>query len=187
LNESKVVAVFGGSRRDENTELWREAYELGKTLALAGHAVLTGGYGGSMAAASRGAAEAGGHVIGVTCAIFDPLPPNRWLAEEIKAPDLLARLQILMERSDACVAVRGGIGTLAEVALAWNLVQTRTFVKPLVLLGSDWQPVVEALCDYTDLGSSIAALARIVTTPAEVAAVLAEPDAPTPSSPPPLG
>jgi len=160
---------------------------LGQTLALAGHAVVTGGYGGSMAAASRGAAEAGGHVIGVTCALFDPLRPNRWLVEEIKAPDMLARLRILMERSDAFVSLRGGIGTLAEVALAWSLVQTRTFVKPLILLGSDWKPVVEALCAHTDLGNSIAALARIVATPAEVVAVLAEPSAPTPPGPPPLG
>jgi uncharacterized protein (TIGR00730 family) len=187
LNNGKLVAVFGGSRRDENTVLWHEAYDLGRTLALAGHTVLTGGYGGSMAAASRGATEAGGHVIGVTCAIFDPLLPNRWLAEEIKAPDMLARLRILMERSDAFVSLRGGIGTLAEVTLAWSLVQTRTFVKSLVLLGTDWQPVVEALCAHTDLGDSIAALARIVATPAEVVAVLAESNAPTPSSPPPLG
>ena len=187
MSNGKLVAVFGGSRRDENTELWHEAYDLGRTLALAGHTVLTGGYGGSMAAASRGAAEAGGHVIGVTCAIFDPLKSNRWLAEEIKAPDMLARLRILMERSDAFVSLRGGIGTLAEVTLAWSLVQTRTFAKSLVLLGTDWQPIIEALCAHTDLGNSIAALARIVTTPAEVVAVLAEPNAPTPSSPPPLG
>jgi len=71
----KVISVFGSSRREENSIHYREAYELGSALARAGHAVLTGGYGGSMAAVSRGAAEAGGRVIGVTCALFDPSLP----------------------------------------------------------------------------------------------------------------
>ncbi|MEJ5198439.1 MAG: DNA-binding protein, partial [Anaerolineae bacterium] len=70
----RTIAVFGSSRREEESALYREAYELGRVLAGAGYAVLTGGYNGSMAAVSRGAAEAGGRVIGVTCAIFDPLP-----------------------------------------------------------------------------------------------------------------
>ncbi len=48
-------------------EAYEEARELGKFLAEHGHAVLTGGYMGTMEAVSRGACEAGGHVIGVTC------------------------------------------------------------------------------------------------------------------------
>ena len=68
----KTIAIFGSSRRDEDSPLWAEAYELGRNLATAGYTVLSGGYGGSMAAASRGAAEAHGQVVGVTCAIFDP-------------------------------------------------------------------------------------------------------------------
>jgi uncharacterized protein (TIGR00730 family) len=185
--DKKTVAVFGGSRRDEGTTLWQEAYDLGQALARAGHRVLNGGYGGGMAAVSRGAAEAGGQVIGVTCAIFDPRLPNVWLSQEIKEPDMLARLRTIMEQADAFVSLRGGIGTLAEVTLAWSLVQTRTFAKPLVLLGADWGPLVEALRAYSDLGNSIAALARVVTTPAEAVAVLDEPTPPTPLSPPPLG
>ncbi len=139
-----------------------------------------------MAAVSRGAREAGGHVIGVTCAAFDPLPPNPWLTEEIKAPTLLARLALIMDRADGFVAVRGGIGTLSEVTLAWSLLQTRTLAgKPLILLGGDWQPVLDALRAHTDLGSSIAALARIVATPADALAALLAP--PAPPGPPSLG
>ena len=182
----KTIAIFGSSRREEQSALYQEAYELGRSLAAAGYAVLSGGYEGSMAAASRGAAEAGGHVIGVTCAIFDPLPPNRWLTEEIKAPTMLERLAIMLDRADGFVAVRGGIGTLAEVTLAWSLLQTRSLVgKPLVLLGAEWQGVMDAFFAHTDLGASIAALARIVHSPAEVLTALASP--PTPPGPPPLG
>ena len=183
----KTIGVFGSSRREAGSDLYRQAYELGGALARAGYAVLTGGYAGSMAAASRGAAEAGGRVIGVTCAIFDPTPPNPWLTEEIKAPSLLARLEIMLDRADGFVAVRGGIGTLSEVTLAWSLLQTRSLNggTPLVLLGAEWQGVLDAFMAYTDLGRSIASLARVAATPADALAALAAP--PTPPGPPPAG
>ncbi len=181
----RTIAVFGSSRRDEQSDLYREAYTLGGVLARAGYAVLSGGYQGAMAAVSRGAAEAGGRVIGVTCAIFDPLPPNPWLTEEIKAPTLIDRLTIMLERADGFVGLRGGIGTLSEVTLAWSLLQTRSYAKPLVLLGAGWQPVVDAFLAHTDLGRSIAALAHVALTPADVLPVLEAP--PTPPGPPPLG
>jgi uncharacterized protein (TIGR00730 family) len=183
---SKTIAVFGSSRRDEESRHYREGYDLGHSLARAGYAVLSGGYHGSMAAVSRGAREAGGRVIGVTCALFDPLQPNPWLSEEIKAPTLLARLAIMMERSDGFVALRGGIGTLSEVTLAWSLLQTRTLDgKPLVLMGADWPPILEAFREHTDLGNTIAALARLAETPDEALAALLAP--PTPPGPPPAG
>ena len=182
----RTIAVFGSSRRDAEEPLYREAYELGGLLARTGYTVLSGGYGGSMAAVSRGAAEAGGRVIGVTCAIFDPLPSNPWLAEEVKAPTLIDRLSIMLDRSDGFVAVRGGIGTLSEVTLAWSLLQTRSLAgKPLVLLGANWQSVLDAFVEHTDLGRSIAALARVVAAPADVLPALVAP--PTPPGPPPLG
>ena len=173
MDSEKIITVFGSSRRDEGSALYRETYELGRLLAQAGYAVLSGGYNGSMAAVSRGAREAGGRVIGVTCAVFDPTPPNPWLTEEIRTPTLLDRLAIMLDRGDGFVAVRGGIGTLSEVTLTWSLLQTRSLTgKPLVLLGADWQAVVAALRRHTDLGASIAALARVVLTPGEVVAAL---------------
>ncbi len=185
-NLDKTIAVFGSSRREESSLFYREAYELGQVLARAGYAVLNGGYNGSMAAVSRGAAEAGGRVIGITCAVFDPLPANPWLTEEIKTATILERLTVMLDRSDGFVAVRGGIGTLAEVTLTWSLLQTRSLAgKPLVLLGRDWQEVMDALREHTDLGASIAALARIVPSTADVLPALLAP--PTPPGPPPLG
>jgi uncharacterized protein (TIGR00725 family) len=96
MDSERIITVFGSSRRDEGSALYRETYELGRLLAQAGYAVLSGGYNGSMAAVSRGAREAGGRVIGVTCAVFDPTPPNPWLTEEIRTPTLLDRLAIMM-------------------------------------------------------------------------------------------
>jgi uncharacterized protein (TIGR00730 family) len=186
MNRNKTIAVFGSSRRDENSSFWSEAYELGRVLATAGYTVLSGGYGGSMGAVSRGAAECGGHVVGVTCATFDPAPCNAWLTEEVKAPTLMARLAIMIERADGFVALRGGIGTLSEITLVWSLLQTYELNgKRLILVGADWQAVVDALRQHTDLGSSIASLATTVDTPLEVLSALNAP--PTPLGPPPLG
>jgi len=183
---SKTIAVFGSSRCEEDSLHYAEAYELGQTLAASGFTVLSGGYGGSMGAVSRGAAEAGGQVIGVTCAIFDPRPGNRWLSEEIKAQSLLDRLHTMMERSDGFVGLRGGIGTLSEVTLVWSLLQTRAMNgKPLVLMGSHWRSLVDAFMTHAELGSSIAALATIIESPAHVVSALNAP--PTPPGPPPLG
>lgn len=180
-----TIGVFGSSRREEGSSAYHEAYELGEVLARAGYAVLTGGYGGSMGAVSRGAREVGGHVVGITCSLFDPASANEWLTEEIRTASLIERLETMLVRSDGFVAVRGGIGTLSEVTLAWSLLQTRSFAKPLVLLGRHWRPVVTAFLEHTDLGTSIAGLVSIVDSPAQVAAALATP--PTPQSPPPLG
>jgi len=182
-----VIAVFGSSRREENSALYAEAHELGRLLAGAGYGVMTGGYGGSMAAVSRGAAEAGGHVVGVTCGLFNPLAPNQWLTEEVQTPDLLARLACLMERADGFVALRGGIGTISEVTLAWSLLQTRSITgKPLILVGRDWRLLAGAFLAHSDLGHSIAAFAQVVDTPADAVQALASPT-PTPQGPPPLG
>ena len=92
----------------------------------------------------------------------------------------------MLARADGFVAVRGGIGTLSEVTLAWSLLQTRSLNgKPLVLIGPDWQPIVDVFLAHTDLGRSIAALARIARSPADALDALAAP--PTPPGPPPAG
>ncbi|MDP2993622.1 MAG: LOG family protein, partial [Anaerolineales bacterium] len=118
------ITVFGGSQPKEGNASYAEAYELGSLLARAGHTVLTGGYIGTMEAVSRGAAEAGGHVIGVTCADIEawrPVRPNAWVQEQRRFATLQERLNELVLACDAAIALPGGPGTLTEIALTWNL------------------------------------------------------------------
>ena len=69
---TKIVSVFGGSApKPGSAPSYAEAQALGAALAQAGWTVATGGYSGVMEAASRGACEAGGHVIGVTCSLIE--------------------------------------------------------------------------------------------------------------------
>lgn len=140
-----VISVFGGSTPAEGMPAYAEARWLGRRLAEAGYVVATGGYSGVMAGASQGAREAGGHVIGVTCGLFDTtrLRPNPWVVEEIKYPTLRERLSHLVEKCDAAIALPGGIGTLSEIALTWSLLQTGEIPsKPFVLVGENWQKVL---------------------------------------------
>ena len=92
-----------------------------------------------MAAVSRGAADAGGTVVGVTIGSFsEQVPVNPWLTHEVEARDLFARLPLICD-AEAWLAFPGGVGTLAEVALVWNLVQTGSVEpRPLVIVGERW-------------------------------------------------
>jgi uncharacterized protein (TIGR00730 family) len=126
-----------------------EAMRFGRLAAEAGLEVANGGYGGIMDAVSRGATEAGGTVLGVTIGSFsEQVPVNRWLTHEVEARDLFARLPLICD-AEAWVAFPGGVGTLAEVALCWNLVQTGSIeARPLVIVGERWD---RALASFREL------------------------------------
>jgi len=136
-----IVAVFGSSTLRESEPAWLEARALGAALARSGLATMTGGYGGAMAAASRGAHEAGGHVIGVTVDLFERRGPvNPWVRERVHTPDLFERLRHIIHAADGFVAVTGSIGTLTEIFLAWTLVSVEgREPAPIVLMGPQWR------------------------------------------------
>ena len=137
------VSVFGGAQPKEGETAYTEAMELGKLLAERGHTVLTGGYIGVMEAVSRGAKEAGGHVIGVTCEDIEAwrkVSANSWVMEEIRKKTLIERLHTLIHESDVAFALPGGAGTLTEIALMWNLMIVESLHRrPLILIGRGWQ------------------------------------------------
>lgn len=139
------VTVFGSARSQPGTAEYQTAERLGRLLAARGMVVVSGGYGGLMAAVSQGAREAGGHVVGVTLVPWrERLQANPYLSEEVAAESLFRRLEVLVE-SDALIALEGGAGTLAEVALAWNLRQMQLKPRtPLVLVGAAWAELVDA-------------------------------------------
>lgn len=149
------ISVFGGSQPKEGDAAYNDAYTLGMHLAKAGHTVMTGGYIGTMEAVSRGAFEAGGHVIGVTCDEIEnwrAVKPNRWVKEEWRRNTLLERLQLLVIACDAGIALPGGPGTLTEIALMWNLMIVESMHRrPLLLVGSGWQSVLDQFFSHQDV------------------------------------
>jgi uncharacterized protein (TIGR00730 family) len=142
--EDRIVTIFGGSKFRETSDEYREARELGGLLAEAGFTICTGGYLGVMEAASRGARERGGRVFGIVMNQFKS-EPNRYLTDKVATSHFYERLQNLITRSVGFVALRGGMGTVTEISLVWNKLQTRVLERrPLVLIGDCWKRVVES-------------------------------------------
>ncbi|MBM3126938.1 MAG: LOG family protein [Chloroflexi bacterium] len=156
------VVVFGGSQAQEGSSAYEQARELGAQLANLGYVVITGGYMGIMEAASRGAHEAGGHVVGVTCDEIEAwrkIRHNPWVKEERRRSTLFDRLQSLVLEGDAGIALPGGPGTLAEIALMWNLMIINAQPpKPLILLGGGWKSVFGQM--FKEFNSYIPGLQR---------------------------
>ncbi len=172
----KTVAVFGSGRPPADHPVLHQAERLGGLLAAAGFTLISGGYGGTMEAASRGARQSGldgGHVIGVTMDLFTPpLPPNCWLTDEQRVSDFFPRLQRLAS-ADAFVVLRGGIGTLTEATLVWSLLQTgQVSPRPFIFVGAGWQRLFSALRAETFMSERDFALATLVNSVDEAAALL---------------
>ncbi len=170
----KIVTIFGGSKCSENSPEYLQAKELGGHLAEAGFTICTGGYLGVMEAASRGAREKGGRVFGIVMNQFKG-EPNRYLTDKVASDHFYDRLQNLITRSVGFVALRGGMGTVTEISLVWNKLQTRVLDKrPLVLLGDCWKEVVNAWQENLAVSDSDVALLDFAANAEEAARIIIE-------------
>jgi len=143
----KIVTIFGTSRAVTGDTAYTLAYEVGRLLAEAGFTIANGGYGGTMLAAAKGAAEAGGEIIGVTCSAFKSGRANRYVARKIVTGSLDERLDRLVKLGCAYIILPGGTGTLLELAKVWEL-KNKGFLKadkPIILLGGFWKPLIELI------------------------------------------
>lgn len=145
------MAIFGSSQVQPGSPEWVEAEKAGALCAQAGLGVITGGYGGVMAAASRGAASAGGHVIGATAPTMFPgrSGANPYISEEVPAATLGRRLDTLTGRADAAIVMPGSIGTAAELVVCWHINHI-AWTKgepelPTVAVGPVWAELFELL------------------------------------------
>jgi uncharacterized protein (TIGR00730 family) len=166
--EPYQVAVLGSARLDEDAPAWSTAVELGRLLAEGGATVVTGGYQGLMAAVSRGAHEAGGHVVGLTMSGWTSLRPNEWVAEARASDDYGARLRELLDLG-AVVALDGGVGTLSELAVVWAAAQTEPSAPAIIVLGEAWPRLLDAFRTELVIDERDLALIRVARTPAEAA------------------
>lgn len=150
------MAVFGSSAILPGSAEWLDAETVGATCASAGLAVVTGGYGGVMEAASKGAAALGGRVIGVTApALFpDREGANPFVTEEVAVDSLIERIGVLTELASGAVVMPGSIGTATELLVAWNLNYIRRGTDsgrlPTVAVGKGWQALWSLLSQGLD-------------------------------------
>ena len=141
------VTVFGSARFGEGHPYYGLAQQVGAALARLGVTTMTGGGPGLMAAANRGAKEAGGYSIGCNIQLPAEQRPNPWLDRWVTFRYFFVRKVMLVKYSYAFVVLPGGFGTMDELFEAMTLVQTRKIEAfPVVLMGTEyWAPLLDFL------------------------------------------
>ncbi len=170
-----IVSVFGSSRPAPDEEEYVIAYELGRELAAAGFVVCNGGYGGIMEASARGAKDAGGHTIGIIMSSLGGRQANPWIDETIHEGSLIERMVKLISLGNAYVVLKGGTGTLLELAAVWEFMNKNLMQrKPFVVVGDFWNDVIGTLNDELawEGNAQAAHFITVVHTPGECAEFL---------------
>jgi len=143
----RPVTVYGSARTKPDEPYYQKAVEFGRKLAQAGFSVVTGGGGGIMEAANRGAFEAGGVSLGLNIHLPAEQIPNPYVNFRMNFDYFFARKVMFVRYALALVCFPGGYGTLDELFETLTLIQTqKTKPSPVVLIGEEfWQPLVDWL------------------------------------------
>ena len=149
-----AVSVFGSARTRPDSPVYSQGIAVGRGLAEAGFAVITGGGPGIMEAANRGASEAGGLSVGLGIELPFEQGMNEWVDLGVNFRYFFARKTCFVKYSQGFVVLPGGFGTFDELFESLTLVQTHKVTEfPIVLIGSgywsgllDWLrgPVLDA-------------------------------------------
>ncbi len=139
------VTIFGSARTKPGTEIYEETRRCAAVLAELGCDIVTGGGPGLMQAANEGAAEKGGvESIGIRVDLPFEQGANAFVQQMFQHRTFFTRLHQFVLASDAFIVAPGGIGTLLEVAMIWQLLQVRHITHmPLILMGSMWPGLIE--------------------------------------------
>ena len=133
------VTVFGSARIKSDNPYYQLARNMGAAIAQLGFTVMTGGGGGIMEAANRGAKEAGGRSVGCNIELPHEQKPNSYLDRFVTMHYFFVRKTLLVKYSYAFVILPGGAGTLDEMFEAITLIQTRKITSfPVVIMGTDY-------------------------------------------------
>ncbi|MDP1710355.1 MAG: LOG family protein [candidate division WWE3 bacterium] len=170
----KNITIFGFADAHEDRPVWKDAYNTAKLLAEHGYTIVNGGGPGVMKAATLGAKEANGKVIGVSfypkdAPYFEGRDKSNPVDQEIKATNYLERTLRLLDIGDAYVIFQGGTGTISEFGMVWGL--ARLYFghhKPFILYGSFWHEILEAIAKNMYIRGEELRVYRIVDTPKEV-------------------
>jgi uncharacterized protein (TIGR00730 family) len=174
----RAVTVFGSARTTARSAQYRQAREIGRRLAEAGYAVITGGGPGTMEAANRGCQEGGGLSIGCNIELPHEQGLNPYVDLGIEFRYFFARKTMFVKYADGFVILPGGFGTMDEMFEALTLIQTgkvRHF--PVVLVGSAyWSGLLAWIRDTLIPHGSVSVddldLLQVTDDPAEIVEIM---------------
>jgi uncharacterized protein (TIGR00730 family) len=173
-----AVSVFGSARIHEGHPTYELGREIGRRLADAGWAVITGGGPGLMEAANRGCQEAGGLSVGCNIELPHEQALNRYIDLGVDFRYFFARKTMFVKYADGFVILPGGFGTLDELFEALTLIQTgkiRHF--PVVLVGTEyWAGLLAWIRDIQLAAGAIAQvdldLVQVTDDPEDVVGIM---------------
>jgi uncharacterized protein (TIGR00730 family) len=168
------VAVFGSSQAEPSSPHYQMAQELGAALGRRGASIRCGGYGGVMEAVTVGARSTGGKVVGCTLSWFsETRKPFAQLDEIQEAKDLAERIGNILTDTRSAIVLPGGVGTFNELFWVWTLLTFDRDEGPdsLVLLGPQWEELLDLLGKRFEFGSDLRALVQLAHDPEEAARV----------------
>jgi hypothetical protein len=140
-----AVTVFGSARIKEGSQTYELARAIGRRLAEAGFAVITGGGPGVMEAANRGCQEGGGISVGCNVELPHEQSLNQYVDLGVDFRYFFARKTMFVKYADAFVILPGGVGTLDELFEALTLIQTGKIEHfPVILVGREyWSGLID--------------------------------------------
>ncbi len=174
-----AATIFGSARALPDDRWYQESQKLGYLLAKDGFAIITGGGGGIMGAANKGAYEAGGESVGLNIRLPHEQRLNSYVTDSETFHFFFTRKVMLSFASEAYIYFPGGFGTMDEFFEIVTLIQTKKISRvPIILVGTDyWQPLIEwfegtMLAKYRAIGKKDTSLFQIVDSAEEAREVL---------------
>jgi uncharacterized protein (TIGR00730 family) len=140
-----AITFFGSARSHKGDELYENTYELAKMLAKNGFNIITGGGGGVMEAANKGAKDGGTKSVGINIELPFEQKPNPYSTIKLSFRYFFVRKVMFLKYAMAYIVMPGGFGTLDEFSEALTLIQTKKMRPfPIVLVGSSyWTGLIE--------------------------------------------
>jgi hypothetical protein len=134
-----AVSIFGSARTTPDHPYYQKAETIASLFAKENYAVITGGGGGIMEAANKGASEAGGNSIGMNIILPFEQKPNPYSTINLEFKYFFVRKVMFIKYATAYIALPGGFGTLDELLEALTLIQTHRMTRlPIILVESDY-------------------------------------------------
>ena len=169
-----AVSIFGSARCQKNDPVYEKAFKLAKLLGKNGFNVITGGGGGVMEAANRGAKEAGAKSVGINIELPFEQKPNPYTNVKLSFRYFFVRKVMFLKYAMAYIIMPGGFGTLDECFEAITLIQTKK-VKPFPVILVDsayWKGLIDwvqsTLLPMSKISKEDMGIIKIIDEPEEV-------------------
>ena len=168
------ITVYGASSGQVPTPYIEAAQQLGRLIAKGGHTLINGaGRTGLMGACADACLSEGGHAVGI---IPQFMVDQHWqhtgMSELLITLDMHSRKELMAEKSDACIALPGGVGTLEELLEIITWKQLGLYLKPIIVLNTQhyYTSLLHQLQHAVDerfMRSEHSAIWHVADTPAE--------------------